>query len=172
VNKQKPPINNRGAKGLKRAGEKQYGRAAMSNGWYFAKSIPSNSKRARRLRSLIDDYLEAAGGRVSALAMDFFRSAALTQWEIDQLEAAPELDRKEHRLLISQRERLLRQANVIATTSHHSVPALPEIPEAPEAQEPAAKAAPDKAAALAELFAAAETSDARRMASFFGAPQQ
>jgi len=42
--------------------------------------LPARGKRARRLRSLIDDYLEAAGGTASALAMDFFRSAAMTQW--------------------------------------------------------------------------------------------
>jgi hypothetical protein len=162
----KPPANCHGARGLKRAGQKQYGRGALSNGWYFASTIPSRSKRGRRLRSLIDDYIEAAGGNASALAMDFYRSAALTQWEIDLLEAAPELDITKHRLLIGQRERLLRQANVLASTSHHDVPRLPEAPEVPEAATAA------KAEAVANLFAAAETVDARRIASLFGTPEE
>jgi len=122
------PANNRGAKGLKRAGDKQYGRGRLSNGWYFSSAISSRTKRGRRLRSLIDDYVEASGN-VSALAMDFYRSAALIQWEIDLLEAAPELNVAKHRALSGQRGTLLRQAGVIANTSHHDVPALPGAPE-------------------------------------------
>jgi hypothetical protein len=155
-----PPSNNHGAKGAKRAGDKQYGRASLSNGWFYAKSIPAHTKRGRRLRSLIDDYLDAAGGTASALQMDFFGSAAMVQWEIDQLEAASTLDVKEHRLLTGQRERLLRQANVLASPSHHDVPHLPEATEAPT---------PDKATELANLFAAAEAADARHMASLLTA---
>lgn len=161
-----PPANNHGAKGAKRAGDKQYGRASLSNGWYFDRALPARGKRARRLRSLIDDYLEAAGGTASALAMDFFRSAAMTQWEIDQLEAAPELNVKEHRLMIGQRERLLRQANVIASPSHHDVPSLPEVPEAPEASE-----ADQDVQALTNLFTAAEKADAQHMATLLATPK-
>jgi len=53
--------------------------------------------------------------------------------------------------MIGQRERLLRQANVIASPSHHDVPSLPEVPEAPEASE-----ADQDVAALTNLFTAAE----------------
>jgi hypothetical protein len=160
------PANNRGAKGLKRAGDKQYGRGRLSNGWYFSAAIPFNSRRGRRVRSLMDDYIEASGD-ASALALDFYRSAALTQWEIDQLEAAPELNINKHRLLIGQRERLLRQAGVIANPSHHDVPALPGAPEDDEDAPVETQAAQN----LANLFAAAETADTRRMASLLAAPK-
>jgi hypothetical protein len=122
----RPPLNNhQGARGLKRAGEKKYGRAAMSNR-LFSDAIPSKSKRARRVRCLMEDCIALAGGNVSALALDYIRSAAMVQWELDQVEAAPVLDRHEHRLLTSQRDRLLRMANVIGSSSHHPIDTLPE----------------------------------------------
>jgi len=74
---------------------------------------------------LITDYIDLAGGTVSSVALDYLRSAAMTQWELDQVEAAPALDRHEHRLLTSQRDRLLRKANVIGNVSHHEINTLP-----------------------------------------------
>jgi hypothetical protein len=122
----RPPLNNhQGAKGLKRKGERKYGRAAMSNNRFFADTIPSKGKRARRMNCWIGDCIDLAGGNVSPIALDYLRSAAMVQWELDQVEAAPELDRHEHGLLTARRDGLLRRANVIASTSHHPIATLP-----------------------------------------------
>ena len=156
----KPPLNNRGAKGLKRAGDKRYGRAAMSER-LFSDAIPGSGKRGRRIRCFMEDCIALVGGEVSSIAMDYIRSAALVQWEIDQIEAAPELDLAKHQRLTSMRDRLLRFANVLGSGSHHPIDTLPTN----EPEDDGAKPAPVDArgAALAEYFAAATKADEQRM---------
>ena len=92
--------------------------------------------------------------------MDYIRSAALVQWEIDQIEAAPELDLAKHQRLTSMRDRLLRFANVLGSGSHHPIDTLPTGQA--DDDEPEAEADP-RAAALAEYFAAATKADEQRM---------
>ena len=93
--------------------------------------------------------------------MDYIRSAALVQWEIDQIEAAPELDLAKHQRLTSMRDRLLRFANVFGCGSHHPIDTLP-TPGRLTTMSPRQRQtlAPPRR----EYFAAATKADEQRMA--------
>ena len=88
---------------------------------FIAATIPPKSKRARFLRTTLRGYIDLVGEEnLTPLAFSYLKSAAIVQWELDQVEAQPELNRKEHRVLTSQRDKLFRMVNLV-TMNHHSV---------------------------------------------------